>query len=75
MSEGPPRYQTLLLTFWEERSQNSNTPSVWRYRLEDPRTGCKQGFASLGALVVALEQMMTDDDDNDRLNRKADDRE
>jgi hypothetical protein len=31
---------------------------VWRFRLEDPRTGQRHGFASLEALVAVLEQEM-----------------
>lgn len=55
----PPRYRTYLLTFWEERSQDPAIPAVWRFRLEDPRTGQRQGLANLEALVVALEREMT----------------
>lgn len=51
----PPRYYTFLLTLWEERDQDPNSPVVWRFRLEDPRTGQQRGFASLESLVAALE--------------------
>ena len=54
----PPRYRTFLLTLWEERSQDRDSPQVWRFRLEDPRTGQQRGFASLEALVEALKQEM-----------------
>ena len=37
--ERPPRYRSYLLTFWEERSQDSATPAEWRFSLEDPRPG------------------------------------
>jgi len=52
----PPHYRSYLLTFWEERSENSNTPKTWRFSLEDPRMGQRHGFADLEALVAALEQ-------------------
>ena len=50
----PPRYRSYILTFWEERGQDPSAPVVWRFRLEDVRTGQRQGFASLEALVVFL---------------------
>jgi len=34
---------------------------VWRFRLEDPRTGRRSGFADLAALVAALEEVMGHD--------------
>jgi len=61
--QDPPRYHTFLLTLWEERTEDPNLPTVWRFRLEDPRTGEQQGFASLEALVAALEQEMADSND------------
>lgn len=56
----PPRYRTFLLTLWEERGRDPDSPVVWRFRLEDPRTGQQHGFASLETLVAALEQEMED---------------
>ena len=61
--QDPPRYHTFLLILWEERNEDPNLPGVWRFRLEDPRTGQQQGFASLEALVAALEQEMADSND------------
>jgi len=58
MFDKPPRYRTYLLTLWEERSQDPNLPSVWRFRLEDPHTGQQRGFADMAALLAALEQEM-----------------
>jgi hypothetical protein len=54
--EKPPHYRSYLITFWEERSQDSDRPTVWRFSLEDPRSGYRRGFADLEALVAALEQ-------------------
>lgn len=51
------RYRTFLLTLWAERSQDRDSP-VWRFRLEDPRTGQQRGFANLAALVDGLKQEM-----------------
>ena len=55
----PPRYRSYLLTFWEERSLDAETPEVWRFSLQDPRTGQRRAFASLEALVAALEWEIT----------------
>ena len=52
--DGTLCYRTYLLTVWEERSQDPATPAVWRFRLEDPRTGQRRGFASLEALATFL---------------------
>ena len=56
--EEPPRYRTYLLTLWEERSRDPEAPVVWRFRLEDPRTGERRGFADLEALMEGLEREM-----------------
>jgi hypothetical protein len=50
----PPHYSSYLLTFWEERSQDSKVPKVWRLSLEDPRIGQRFGFADLEALVAFM---------------------
>ena len=59
----PPRYRTFLLTVWEERYEDPNLPSAWRFRLEDPRTGQRQGLANLEALMAMIEQEIGDSDD------------
>jgi hypothetical protein len=51
-----PRHRIYLLTIWEERSRDPEAPTRWRFSLEHPATGQRQGFASLEALVAALEQ-------------------
>jgi len=61
MFERPPRYQSYLLTVWEERNLDPNLAVAWRFSLEDARTGQRRGFAGLEALVAALEQVMADD--------------
>ena len=56
----PPRYRTYLLTLWQEQSQNSGQAGDCRFRLEDPRTGRKQAFASLGALMAVLQDILNE---------------
>ena len=55
----PPRYRSYLLTFWEERGRDLDAPVVWRFSLEDPRTGERRGFADLEALMAALRREMS----------------
>lgn len=50
----PPHYRSYLLTVWEERSADPDTPSAWRFRLEEARTGQQRGFAGLDALIDFL---------------------
>jgi hypothetical protein len=50
MTTDPPRYRSYVLTLWQEGSQ------VWRCSLTDPHTGQRCGFASLEALLSALER-------------------
>ena len=54
----PPKYRTFLLTFWEERDEETNSPAHWRFRLEDPRTGEKHGFNKVEDLLAALTEVM-----------------
>jgi hypothetical protein len=59
----PPYYRSYLVTFWQERSQDPNQTTVWRFSLEDPRTDQRRGFATLKALVDALQQELRDAED------------
>jgi hypothetical protein len=56
----PPHYRSYLLTLWEERGRDPDTTVVWRFTLEDPRTGERRGFADLEALVAALRREMSE---------------
>jgi hypothetical protein len=58
-----PRYRIYLLTIWEERSRDPQVPARWRFSLEHPVTGQRQGFASLEALVAALQRVTTGQED------------
>ena len=55
----PPRYRIYLLTIWAERSHDREVPVQWRFSLEHPATGQRRGFATLAALVAALQQAIT----------------
>ena len=53
-SRNPPRSYTYVLTLWEEREQEAESPAVWRFRLEDPRTGRRHGFSTVEGLMDAV---------------------
>jgi hypothetical protein len=55
-SERPPARRSFILTLWQEGEQEARSPGLWRFSLEDPRTGQRRAFPTLGALFVALEQ-------------------
>ena len=56
----PPRYRSFLITMWQERSRDTDVSAVWRFRMEDPHTGQRRGFADFEALVAALQQEIDD---------------
>jgi hypothetical protein len=62
----PPRYRSYLLTMWEERSRDPDAPVVWRFSLHDPHSGERRGFASLAALLAALQQEIDDSGNEQR---------
>jgi hypothetical protein len=53
-SRNPPRSYTYVLTLWEEREQDADSLAVWRFRLEDPRTGKQRGFPTVEGLLDAV---------------------
>ena len=67
----PPTYRSYILTLWQEHSGGANEPPVWRFRLEDPRTGQRRGFADLEALVAVLEEEMAGTDAAERPPREG----
>lgn len=51
----PSSYTIYLLRLWIE----SEADAVWRFSLEEPRTGARRGFATLDELVHFLQQETT----------------
>lgn len=49
-------HRIYLLTIWQERGRDPQTSGQWRFSLAHPASGQRQGFASLAALMAALEQ-------------------
>lgn len=54
----PARYEAMLLTYWEERSQTSAQEPVWRFRVEELDTRQKHGFATFEEMVAFLQSKM-----------------
>ena len=50
-----PHYRSFLLRCWEEPSQTSHSPMIWRFSLEDVETGERRGFRDLDALVIFMQ--------------------
>jgi len=53
-SRDPPRYQTYLVTCWQERDEVMGT-AVWRFRLETPRSGQRRIFTTLEEVMSVIE--------------------
>ena len=60
-----PRYQTYLVTCWQERDEVMGT-AVWRFRLETPRSGHRRIFISLEQVMSTIEMELQSGDDSRR---------
>ncbi len=60
-----PRSASFLLRCWQEPRTHTGTHRIWRYSLEDIRTGRRVGFtsleAALGYIREQLEERMKDE--------------
>jgi hypothetical protein len=55
------RYRSYIVRSWQEHSIHAGQEILtWRFSLEDPRTNQRLGFANLEALLVALQENLTD---------------
>lgn len=59
-SDPPLRYCAYLLRCWVEHSGNPEHHVVWRFSVEDPHTGERQGFASFDQLLAFLRSELRD---------------
>ena len=56
------RYQSFVVRCWQEHSLHAGREtSAWRFSLENPRTSRRRGFATLEALLVALQAELEGD--------------
>ncbi len=56
----PSRYCSYLLRCWQEQSLVHAGSAAWRFSLEDPHTGERQGFATFESLMNFLHQQLID---------------
>ena len=63
MQEITRRYKSYLLRIWGEGGTDAQ-PAVWRFSLEDTRTGQRENFASLLELLVTLERKLANRTDS-----------
>jgi hypothetical protein len=54
MGDESLHYRSYMLRCWAERGQGTDA-ALWRFSLEDTRTGQRRGFAGLNELVTALQ--------------------
>jgi hypothetical protein len=54
LSTRPAYYRIYLLTVWQEQSRGPRESIIWRFRLEDPRTGWQGAFADAESFMDAL---------------------
>ena len=55
------RYLSYIVRCWQEHSIHAGQEMLtWRFSLEDPRTNQRLGFATLEALLVALQENLAD---------------
>ena len=55
MARERPDYFSYLLRLWRARERGA---SAWRASLQDPHTGERMGFSSLGELLAFLREQM-----------------
>lgn len=58
MNTKQPYYRIYLLTVWQEQNRGPPERIVWRFRLEDPRTGRQQAFADAATFMAALQAIV-----------------
>lgn len=67
-TDRPTAYRIFLLTCWFDEAGDRADPETWRFRLEEPKGGWRQGCVGVTALVAALcDAVGTDKAPQDRL--------
>ncbi len=49
-----PHYRAYLLRLWQEQAAVPGRAAIWRFMLEDPKTGQRRGFDGLDSLLAFL---------------------
>lgn len=66
MAPKPPYYRIYLLTVWQEQSRGPPAQIIWRFRLEDPRTGRQHLFADAITLMNALQTIAATSEEREK---------
>jgi len=61
-AKSPPRYSVYLLRCWQERDSSMDVPPMWRFSLEDSRTGKRVGFSTIETLMHYLQVELEQDE-------------
>ena len=56
--EQSTRRSIYIVTMWPERLASTGEPAVWRFSVENARTGKRYGFADLKQVMAFLNQQM-----------------
>ncbi len=56
-------YQAFVLRVWQEDAISCPALKVWRFSLQDTRTGQRHGFANIEALKEFLEKVMVGEEE------------
>jgi hypothetical protein len=70
LSTLPPFYRIYLLAVWQEPTRGPPESIIWRFRLEDPRTGWQGVFADAASFMVALYALAARNERTDEQARK-----
>lgn len=71
MNSKPPYYRIYLLTVWQEQTRGPPAPIIWRFRLEDPRSGRQQPFADATMFMRALQELTVTIQEDDFMTTEA----
>ena len=56
-------YHVFVVRLWRERAASTQHPSVWRFLVEDTRTGQRRGFGSLEELMAFFQVRVKENDE------------
>ncbi len=57
-------YRAFLLTCWQEERAEADS-KIWRFRLEEPRTGEQNGFINLVELMAFIQASLQEIDNDE----------
>jgi len=63
LASEPLRYRSYVVRCWQESSVHAGRKAtVWRFSLQDPRSGHRRSFVTLEALLGTLQAELAEDD-------------